>query len=210
MRRFCILMLALCFIGLAQAQVGIYRSSGYGAIKKEKVQRPKKPLPTAMIGISAGGGVTASSHIIYPNGAVGFDFAISATPKFALGMFTQYGILENWSFGLQMVGGDFMSHKTAFVGGVGFALNARGRKNCQDNTILMLDADHGSLGRHYQYTRYYSTETFTNNGETVTRTVGFNYEGIAPGLAVRVGFVTPKHFYMLLDKFIDCFIALFF
>lgn len=196
MKRIGFILAVLCLCGVAQAQVGIYRSSGYGAIQKEKVKREKKPLPTAMIGLSAGGGVTASKHVLYPNGAVGFDFAISATPKFAMGMYTQWGVLENFSFGLQFVGGDFMHQRAAFVGGFGFAMNMKGTRYYQYPAISILDGYYNSVP-HYTNAYHYTTETFSVGGQTVTRTIAYSNASFGP--ALRIGFITPKHFYMLFD-----------
>lgn len=193
MKRLCLLWLVLCALCTAQAQVGIYRSSGFGAIKKEKVQRPKKPLPNAMIGLTGGFGVTVSPHIVYPNAALSFDWAISATPKFAIGMYTHWGIVENFAFGVQLVGGDFMHNKTAFVGGIGFALNTRGSKYNNNEYLKIYDTPN-----HSSYAWYYKTETIKSGSGTATRTIAYNYEGVAPGLSLRAGIITPKHVYILL------------
>ncbi len=41
-RRSILLLAALCLYGIAQAQVGVYRSSGWGAVQKERKERPKR------------------------------------------------------------------------------------------------------------------------------------------------------------------------
>ena len=186
MKRLWIIVLACCTISVTHAQVGVYRSSSYGSIKKEKVQRPKRALPTAMIGLTGGAGATISPHVIYPNGALSFDWAVSATPNFALGTYTQWGILENFTIGLQFVGGDFMSNKTAFVCGVGYSLNGRGAQ-----------ASYTNLFGQNQHT-YMTTETYQQGNVEVTRNIVYRGE-IASGVGVRFGIITPKHLYMLLD-----------
>ena len=184
MKRLFILLLAVCTIGIAQAQVGIYRSTGYGAIKKEKVQRPRKPLPNAMIGVGAGIGLTSSKHVFYPNGTIDFNFAISITPKVALGAFTQWGILENWAFGAQVVAGDYFNHKGAFIGGIGYVLNARG------DTRKWYSLDYGN----YPYREHH----YTRDGMNVTRYVLYDHE-LASGGFIRLGFVAKNNFYMTCD-----------
>ena len=186
MKRLFILLLAVCTIGIAQAQVGIYRSTGYGAIKKEKVQRPRKPLPNAMIGVGAGIGLTSSKHVIYPNGTIDFNFAISITPKVALGGFMQWGILENWAFGAQVVAGDYFNHKGAFIGGIGYVMNARGNTHHWPN----------SNSEFYNYTL--REHHYTRDGMNVTRYVLYNRE-VADGAFIRLGFVAKNNFYMTLD-----------
>ena len=185
MKKIQILLFVLCLSILSQAQVGVYKSSGYGAVEKQK--KPRKPLPTAMIGLSGGFGVTANQYVVYPNGAFGFDFAISASPHWALGLFTQWGILENFSFGAQIVNGNFANDKSAFVWGIGMAMNSRG-------------SSHGE--RHYNsyYVEYQvATDSYTRNGITTQRWIYYNHDGISIGPAVQLGFTTPKHFYMLFD-----------
>lgn len=188
MKRCCILLLALCTIGLAQAQVGLVRSSGYGAIKKEKVHRQRQ-MPNAFIGVAGGLGMTVSPHIVYPNGALNFDFAISIIPKVALGGFFQWGILENFSMGAQVVAGDFMNHKTAFIGGIGFAVNNRG-SSADYHDFFINNRSH--------YDKGYTT-TYTRNDMNITRQVIYKTEHGAPGAALRVGFIAKNHFYMTAD-----------
>ena len=40
MKRICLFILAFCLCNIAQAQVGVYRSSGWGAVQKVKKERP--------------------------------------------------------------------------------------------------------------------------------------------------------------------------
>lgn len=187
MKRFYILLLALCTISLAQAQVGLVRSSGYGAIKKEKVHRTHQ-LPNAFVGVAGGLGLTVSPHIVYPNGALNFDFGISIVPKVALGGFFQWGILENWALGAQVVAGDYINHKTAFIGGFGMACNHRGASVPYGSTYI-----HGDS----YYDRVYTT-TYKRNDTDITRQVAFKSEG-AMGVALRLGFMAKNHFYMTAD-----------
>lgn len=182
-----LIFLSLCFCLSAQAQVGVYRTSGWGAVQRERVSKERAPRPTAMMGITGGAGVTASQHVIYPIGALGFDFAISATPNFALGLFTQWGILENVSLGIEMVHGDFMNHRAAFVWGAGFAMNARCTRGKNER-----------MGSYYGSTNKLMTETFTVAGVPVTRNIWLD-EAPVPGACVRIGVITPKRFYMTAD-----------
>ena len=186
MKRYCVLLFALFLIGTTQAQVGVYKSSGYGAIQKQK--KPKSPLPNAMIGVSGGVGITANQYVIYPNGAFGFDFAISMKPKWALGAYTQWGILENWSFGAQVVTGDFANNKSAFVFGVGFALNFRGLRGTYT----------GGNNSYSWHDGYCYSSTFTRNGVLTRRDIYYSSEVIC-GPSLRLGLTTKKHFFMALD-----------
>lgn len=193
MKRLFILLLAVCTIGITQAQVGIYRSAGYGAIKKEKVHRPRRPLPNAMIGIAGGLGLTSCPYVFYMNGALNFDFAISITQKAALGGFMHWGMLENWAFGAQVVAGDYFNHKGAFIAGIGYALNARAATYDEwYNLPTFSGYNQSHPARVYKYTR---------DDMNVRRYVVYNEVGpfAASGAFLRLGFIAKNNFYMTFD-----------
>lgn len=181
MKRLSVILLVLCLmVSAMHAQIGIVRSTGYGAVKKE---RPVLKLPDAMIGITGGIGMTVSQAIVYPNGALAFDFAISITPKVALGAFTQWGILENFSMGVLLVAGDYMNNKTSFVFGLGGAVNARAYNKANWRNT---------------YDGYGYETKYSRGGVPIERFVRF-YDSSVGGVAMRLGFITPKHFYMTFD-----------
>lgn len=65
MKRISFVILAFCLCGIAQAQVGVYRSSGWGAVQKEKKERPKRTYEwTNTILVNYGHTFAGQSHNI--------------------------------------------------------------------------------------------------------------------------------------------------
>ncbi|MBR1809078.1 MAG: hypothetical protein IJ776_06800 [Paludibacteraceae bacterium] len=156
--------------------------------KTEKTKKPKKPLPSAFIGLNIGTGATFNPYIINPNYiSLGFDWAVSLKKnnKWAIGMYYEWAALENLSMGLQFVNGDFMAEKTTFIWGLGISMSWRYKDS----------------GEWSSYTDFPRRHSFNYHGTPVTRWVSYNADDETPvaAPALRLGFSTKKHFYMLFD-----------
>ena len=152
--------------------------------RKQKREANRKPLPNAMIGLGIGGGATINRYVIYPNGTLDFNFAISANKKWAIGLYTQWCIYESLNLGLQFVNGDY-TEKASFIWGLGVNGNLRNGKDWYSGEF------------DYYNTNRSTQTTYERNGTTIYRMVYHRFPCFGPDL--RLGFATKGNFFMLFD-----------